>query len=75
MSDYHVGDIVYVPFVGSVTEIRSLVTTRNMVATSKLVGYETDFGVLTSDQMELVEGGEDRRMVEEYLERRRRKSE
>lgn len=77
MAQFHVGDLVFVKSIGSVTEIDSLVVIPIKYegrSRLKLVGYETEFGEVSAEDMELVRGGSNRMTVEMHLSKRKGES-
>jgi len=72
MSDFHRGDVVYIRSVGTVSEVEQILVNTGLDGSVKILGYViSQFGLRSSDDLELVMGGEPRRITEEYLANRR----
>lgn len=72
MSDFHIGDAIYVRSVGTISIVENILLVWNLGTPPKIVGYLVqNFGVRPGEDLELVRGGEIRAMVDEHLRKRK----
>lgn len=73
MSDFHIGDMVYIRTVGTISTVSGLTLSQDIAGTVGIAGYEMKDLPMSfpSDQLELVAAGRIREAVGAHLSKRR----